>query len=86
MKTDLFTERRMAVMQLRQGKTITEVANDLGRSTGWVCKWKQRYEAGSWTGLKEISRTNPTWQSTAGNNQRNDYRNTFGVGSGSRIG
>lgn len=56
MKTDLFTERRMAVMQLRQGKTITEVANDLGRSTGWVCKWKQRYEAGSWTGLKERSR------------------------------
>ena len=56
MKTDLFTERRMAVMQLRQGKTIIEVANDLGRSTGWVSKWKQRYEAGSWTGLKERAR------------------------------
>lgn len=56
MKTDLFTERKMAVMQLRQGKTMTEVATNLGHSLGWVSKWKQRYEAGSWTGLKDQSR------------------------------
>lgn len=56
MKTDLFTERKYAVMQLRNGKTMTEVANDLNRSLGWVSKWKQRYEAGSWTGLKDRSR------------------------------
>ncbi len=56
MKTDLFTERKMAIMQLRQGKTITKVANELNRSTGWVSKWKRRYEKGSWTGLKDKSR------------------------------
>jgi transposase InsO family protein len=56
MKTDLFTERKMAVMQLRQGKTMTETANNLDRSLGWVSKWNQRYQAGSWTGLKDKSR------------------------------
>jgi transposase InsO family protein len=56
MKNDLFTERKIAVMQLKQGKTMTEVASNLNRSLGWVSKWKQRYEAGSWTGLKEQSR------------------------------
>ena len=34
MTTDLFTERKLAVMQLRQGKTIEEVAHSLNRSTG----------------------------------------------------
>lgn len=56
MKKDLFTERKIAVMQLRQGKTMTEVAKNLNRSLGWVSKWKQRYEEGSWTGLKDKSR------------------------------
>jgi transposase InsO family protein len=56
MKTDLFTERKLAVMQLRQGKTMPQVANDLDRSLGWVSKWKQRYKEGSWTGLKDKSR------------------------------
>lgn len=56
MKTDLFTERKLAVMQLRQGKTMTVVANDLDRSLGWVSKWKQRYKEGSWTGLQDKSR------------------------------
>lgn len=56
MKTDLFTERKLAVMQLRQGKTMVEVARSLNRSLGWVSKWKQRYAEGSWTGLKEKSR------------------------------
>jgi transposase InsO family protein len=56
MKTDLFTERKLAVMQLRQGKTMTEVARSLNRSLGWVSKWNRRYAEGSWTGLKEKSR------------------------------
>lgn len=55
MKTDLFTERKMAVMQLRQGKTMSEVARNLNRSLGWVAKWKRRYAEGSWTGLKDKS-------------------------------
>ena len=56
MKNDLFTERKLAVMQLRQGKTIAEVARNMNRSPGWVAKWKRRYAEGSWTGLKEKSR------------------------------
>jgi transposase InsO family protein len=56
MKTDLFTERKLAVMQLRQGKTMTEVAKNLNRSLGWVSKWNRRYAEESWTGLKEKSR------------------------------
>lgn len=56
MKNDLFTERKIAVMQLRQGQTMTEVARNLNRSLGWVSKWKRRYAEGSWTGLKEKSR------------------------------
>ena len=55
MTNDLFTERKIAVMQLRQGKTMAEVAQSLNRSLGWVSKWKQRYKEGSWTGLKDKS-------------------------------
>lgn len=53
MKNDLFTERKIAVMQLRQGKTVTEVARNLNRSLGWVSKWKRRYTEESWTGLQD---------------------------------
>lgn len=56
MKKDLFTERKIAVMQLRQGKTTTEVAKNLNRSLGWVSKWKRRYAEESWTGLKDKPR------------------------------
>ena len=56
MTNDLFTERKIAIMQLRKGKTMTEVAKILNRSLGWVSKWKQRYENGGWTGLKDRSR------------------------------
>ena len=56
METDLFTERKLAVMQLKHGKTMTEVASSLNRSLGWVSKWNRRYAEGSWTGLKEKSR------------------------------
>jgi transposase InsO family protein len=56
MTTDLFTERKIAVMQLRQGKTIEEIAHNLNRSTGWVSKWKHRFEREGWHGLKDHSR------------------------------
>jgi len=56
MKNDLIAERKLAVMQLKHGQTIAEVAKILNRSPGWVSKWKRRYEEGSWTGLKEKSR------------------------------
>jgi transposase InsO family protein len=56
MKTDLFMERKLAIMQLKQGKTTEEVAKSLNRSTGWVSKWKQRFEKEGWRGLKDRSR------------------------------
>lgn len=56
MTNDLFTERKIAIMQLRKGQTMAEVAQTLNRSLGWVSKWKQRYEHGGWTGLKDRSR------------------------------
>ena len=56
MTIDLFTERKLAIMQLRQGKTIEEVAASLNRSTGWVSKWKNRFDQGGWAGLKDHSR------------------------------
>lgn len=56
MTTDLFTERKIAVMQIHQGKTIKEVAHSLNRSTGWVSKWKHRFEQEGWHGLQDHSR------------------------------
>lgn len=56
MTSDLFTERKIAIMQLRKGQTMAEVAKALNRSLGWVSKWKQRYENEGWTGLKDRSR------------------------------
>lgn len=56
MTTDLFTERKFAVMQLKQGKTIEEVAQSVNRSTGWVSKWQTRFEKSGWQGLKDQSR------------------------------
>lgn len=56
MTTDLFSERKFAVMQLLQGKTVAEVAQPMNRSTGWVSKWKGRYEREGWQGLKDRSR------------------------------
>lgn len=56
MKTDLFTERKFAVMQLLQGKTVEAVAQSLNRSNGWVSKWKHRFDTEGWHGLKDHSR------------------------------
>ncbi len=36
MEPDLFTERKHAVMQWKQGKSMTAIANNLNRSTGWA--------------------------------------------------
>ena len=40
-----FRERKLAIMQLKQGKTEAEVAQNLGRCVGWVCKWQKRFQA-----------------------------------------
>jgi transposase InsO family protein len=53
---NLPAERRMAVMQIKQGKTQEEVAAELKRSPAWVAKWYGRFKQKGWAGLKEESR------------------------------
>lgn len=53
---ELFRERKLAIMQLKQGKTEAEVAQNLGRCVGWVCKWQKRFQAKGWKGLLTQSR------------------------------
>ena len=43
MSEELLRERKLAMMQLQQGKTMTEVSHNLDRSIGWVSKWHQRF-------------------------------------------
>ena len=57
MSTGLVKERQLAIVQLRQGKTMTEVANNLGRSIGWVSKWHHRFAEEGWLGLHDRSRS-----------------------------
>jgi transposase InsO family protein len=43
-----------------RGKTVTEVAESLNRSTGWVSKWYQRFQEEGWSGIEERSRARHT--------------------------
>jgi len=54
--SELLAERKLAIFQLRQGKTIIEVAQSLDHSTSWVSKWHKRFKNGGWVGLKDRSR------------------------------
>lgn len=56
MTDTLFTERKLAIMQIKQGKTQKEVAQSLNHSTAWVAKWYKRFKRKGWPGLKEESR------------------------------
>ena len=56
MEDQLIAERKIAVMQLKQGKTVTEVASNLGRHKNWVCKWRKRFDEEGWQGLRSRSR------------------------------
>jgi transposase len=56
MEDQLIAERKIAVMQLKQGKTVSEVASNLGRHKNWVCKWRKRFEEEGWQGLRSRSR------------------------------
>jgi transposase InsO family protein len=53
---NLLAERKLAVFQLRQGKTIAEVAQSLDHSTNWVWKWRKRFREEGWKGLRDRSR------------------------------
>ena len=52
----LRAERETAIHLLRSDKGPGEVSDQLGRSRAWVYKWKKRYEAEGWAGLKSRSR------------------------------
>jgi putative transposase len=56
----LLVERRMAIMQIKQGKTQHEVATSLNRSPAWVAKWHSRFKQKGWAGLQEESRAPKT--------------------------
>jgi transposase InsO family protein len=56
MKDKYLAERKLAVMQLRQGKTVAEVAKSLNRHPNWVRKWQKRFKNEGWSGLKDRSR------------------------------
>lgn len=53
--SDLLTERKLAIYQLKNGNTLEEVAQSLGRSPNWVWKWHKRYREEGWSGLKDRS-------------------------------
>jgi len=57
MEAQLIALRKIAVMQLKQGKTVSEVATNLGRHKNWVCKWHKRFEEEGWQGLRSRSRS-----------------------------
>lgn len=54
--TSLGDERMSAIHLLRAGRTVREVAQQLGHSERWVRKWWRRYQATAWAGLAEQSR------------------------------
>jgi transposase InsO family protein len=52
----LMEERKSAIHLLRAGQNVKAVATEVGRSTRWVRKWRERYQAEGWDGLKDRSR------------------------------
>jgi transposase InsO family protein len=56
MEEELIAQRKLAIMQLRKGKTGSEVASLLERHKNWVCKWHRRVKKEGWQGLRSRSR------------------------------
>lgn len=52
----LIEERKSAIHLLRAGQNVKSVAAELGKSPRWVRKWRRRYQAEGWDGLKDRSR------------------------------
>ena len=49
-------ERKRAVNAMLRGKTLTETAEAMNRSTGWAHNWWHRYQKEGWQGLHDRSR------------------------------
>lgn len=56
MITASFQERKLAIILLKKGKTMQEVAESMERSLFWVSKWNKRYHDEGWIGLQNRSR------------------------------
>jgi len=53
----LQAERQSAIHLLRSGRTVIEVAQELGRSLAWVYKWQTRFKVNQdWGDLQDGSR------------------------------
>ena len=52
----LQSERETAIHLLRAGHSVKEVAQELERSERWVRKWRARFAAEGWAGLRDRSR------------------------------
>ena len=48
----LQAQRERAIHLLRRGRSVSEVAQALGRSERWVRKWRRRFEEEGWEGLR----------------------------------
>jgi transposase InsO family protein len=49
-------QRQTFIHLVRSGKTVSQAAQELGRSRAWGYKWQARYEQAGWAGVKERSR------------------------------
>ncbi len=56
MTTTLFQERKLAIFQLKKGKKMEDVAENMNRSLSWVSKWNKRFQEKGWLGLQDQSR------------------------------
>lgn len=51
-----YQQRKTAIHMIRSGVRVAEVAQQLGRSVPWVYKWRARFKAEGWDGLRSRSR------------------------------
>jgi transposase len=55
-ENELHEQRKTAIHMLRSGIPAAKVAQETGRSGSWVYKWKDRFKAEGWAGLRGRSR------------------------------
>lgn len=51
-----YQQRKTAIHMIRSGVPVGEIAQQLDRSVPWVYKWRDRFEAEGWSGLRSQSR------------------------------
>jgi len=54
--TELTEQRKTAIHLRRSGLSVSETAEEVGRSISWVHKWEMRYRREGWAGLTDRSR------------------------------